>query len=136
MMHNKSVIEELEAKYKSVEYGTIVVNASAFDRTQDLLVTNKTTGFGSGNPTTLINKSAFTPEGYDEFYEDYRVYSFVIKGVTGARRDTPIAVRAYIKVTDNEGNEHILYGYDKYMHDGYQTTYNAVLAETNAVLGN
>lgn len=134
MMHSEALLAALEAEYASVEYGTVVVNASAFGAGKELLVTDKTTGFGSSKPTTLKNTSSFVPEGWEE--SGYSVYSFVITNLnTDAKKATPIAVRAYIKVTDEDGGEHVLYSYDKYAHGGYQTTYNAVAEATAAVTG-
>ncbi len=133
MKHNQAVMDALTAEYASVEYGTVVVNASAFGGGKELVVTTKTSGFGSANPTTLKNTSAFTPEGWAQ--DNYRVYSFVITNMnTAAKKATPIAVRAYIKVTDANGAEHVLYSFDKYQHKGYQVSYNAV-ADATAQVG-
>ncbi|MBQ2940415.1 MAG: hypothetical protein IJE00_08615 [Clostridia bacterium] len=136
MTHNQAMMEALAAEYAAVEYGTVVVNADAFGAGKKLELTDKTSGFGSGKPTTLVNKSAFVPEGWAEQFPDNRVYSFTITGVnTDAKKATAIAVRAFIKVTDENGDVHVIYSADKYMHGGYQTTYNAVEAATAELTG-
>ena len=136
MTHNQAMMEALAAEYAAVEYGTVVVNADAFGAGKKLELTDKTSGFGSGKPTTLVNKSAFVPEGWAEQFPDNRVYSFTITGVnTDAKKATAIAVRAFIKVTDEDGDVHVIYSADKYMHGGYQTTYNAVEAATAELTG-
>ena len=122
------MLTDLRGTYASVEFGAVMVNDDAFTG-GELVITNKTSGFGSGNPTTVVSTKHFVPEQYQSGYEGYTVYTMVIRGVnTDAKQATNVAVRAYIKATAADGSVRVIYSTDNSAHGGYVTTYDAVEA--------
>ena len=112
MKADQSLLDRLAARYgaDNVEVGTVMVNNDKF--TGDaLVVTDKTSGFGSANPTTIANTSEFVPAGMA--YAGSKVYTVVIRQLdTAEKKATNVAVRAYIKVTGDNGIVRVYYSQD------------------------